>query len=170
MEDLTFLERGTPGEMLKMKMGNVLITMVYPGVISFFEKGFGVKGAMNYLRIIGNNIGRDFFKVWIAKEKKLDKIIKEIFKLAWGKVEVKKEGENYYRIIDKNCGLCMDYELEFETEEHVQYCGPLGGFLETYLNLLAEKRELEYKKVEVSTVFSRGSGASHCEHRLRILE
>ncbi|MHA1300950.1 MAG: hypothetical protein ACTSO9_16140 [Candidatus Helarchaeota archaeon] len=172
MDDLNFVKRGTPGELMKMKMGGILITMVYPGVISFFEKGFGVKGAMQYLRIIGTNIAKDLMKYWIVNGNKLEKIIKSIFQFLWeSKVDVKKEGETYYRILDKNCGLCLDYELTFDSKEHVQYCSPIGGFLETYLNDLAQIREnMDYKKVEVSTVFSRGSGAKLCEHRLRIIE
>lgn len=165
------LKRGTPAELMNMKMGNVLIAMVYPGVISFFEEGFGVKGAMEYLRLIGANIANDLIKVWILNESKIDKIIKSLFEFLWSSnVEVKEEGENYYRIIDKSCGLCMDYEVKFDSKEHVQYCSPIGGFLETYLNDLASIKEVNYKKVEVNTIFSKGSGAKHCEHRLRIVE
>ncbi|MHA1377590.1 MAG: hypothetical protein ACTSRG_04305 [Candidatus Helarchaeota archaeon] len=172
MDDLNFVKRGTPGELMKMKMGGILITMVYPGVISFFEKGYGVKGAMQYLRIIGANIAKDLIKYWIVKENKLEKILKSIFYFLWdSKVSVKREGENYYRIVDKNCGLCMDYELTFDSKEHVQYCSPIGGFLEAYLNDLTQLKEgLDYKKVEVSTIFSRGSGSQYCEHRLRMIE
>ena len=154
-----------------MKMGGILITMVYPGVISFFEEGFGVKGAMDYLKTIGSNIANDLIKVYIVQEEKLEKIIKELFKFAWeSKVNVTKEGESYYRITDKSCGLCLSYEVQFDSKEHVQYCSPICGFLETYLNELAKIQDVNFKQVQVNTVFSRGSGASHCEHLLKVIE
>ena len=105
------------------------------------------------------------------KGKKIEKILKEIYKNVWdSKVKIKKVDENKWLLESKDCPICGDLPpLELE---NLHYCEPIAGFVEAYINELIEIRNIGIgtRKIKVDTIQSKCSADTKtCIQELIIL-
>ena len=164
-------DRGSIKEFTKMKLSALLLRMVYPSVLSDFASQMDLGKVKERLTRIGFNAGKEFFQYYKVKGKKIEKILKEIYKNIWdSKVKIKKIEEDKWLLESKDCPICGDLPpLELE---NLHYCEPVGGFVEAYINELIEIRNIGIgtRKIKVRTVQSKcSSDTETCIQELIIL-
>ena len=153
----------------KMYIGNLLIKMYYPNVITFFVEQVGPEEATERLFRIGQEVGRELMNLFNPKTTDVKKMIYKFFKLMWNttkNVKVKKIKEKeriIYRIIDKKCGIC-DPETVIEGLDIA--CVSVDGYLVACLEHISKNSPLPSYKVQ--TVKSVMIGDEYCEHHIEI--
>jgi predicted hydrocarbon binding protein len=149
----------------KMFIGNLLVKMFYPNILSFFLSKVGLFDMEARVSDVGYRVAQKLLSVWAPKERKIDPLIKFFFKKMWNtKIVIKKvksEDTIIYRIIDVSCKYC-DPEVALEGVRHP--CVTVIGYIKACLEYSSKKYPLpEYK---LKTVKSRGSGNEYCEHQI----
>lgn len=149
----------------KMFIGNLLVRMFYPNILSFFLNKVGLFEMEERVSNVGYRVGQKLLNVWVPKEKRIEPLLKSFFKRMWNtKVTIKKEKSKetfIYRIIDKSCRYC-DPEVVLEGVRHP--CITVLGYIQACLEYSSRKYPLpEYK---LKTAKSRGSGDPYCEYQI----
>lgn len=149
----------------KMFIGNLLVKMFYPNILSFFLNRVGLFEMEERVSNVGFRVGQQLLKVWTPKEKKFEPLLRYFFKKMWNtKIKIIKEkskDEFLYRIIVKNCRYC-DPEVVLEGVRHP--CITVLGYIQACLEYSSQKYPLpDYK---LKTVKSRGSGNPYCEYQI----
>jgi len=152
----------------KMFIGNLLVKMFYPNILSFFLNKVGLFEMEERVSNVGYRVGRKLLKVWNPKEKRIEPLLKYFFKKMWdNKVTIRKEKGRIsliYRIIQKNCRYC-DPEIVLEGVRHP--CITVLGYIQACLEYSSQKYSLpDYM---LKTVKSRGSGDSYCEYQIEFM-
>lgn len=152
-----------------MYVGNLLIKMYYPNVVTFFIKKVGAKEARERLYQVGQEVGRELMKLFKPKTLDVKTMIYKFYKLMWNttkNVKVKKLKEKdriLYQVIDKKCGIC-DPETAIEGLE--VSCVIIDGYLDAcleHINKLAP-----FPSYQIRTVKSVAAGDKYCEHLIEI--
>lgn len=150
----------------KIFIGNLLVKMFYPNILSFFLNKVGLFDMEARVSDVGYRVAQRLLSVWAPKERKIGPLIKFFFKKMWNtKIVIRKEkGESnviIYRIIDKTCRYC-DPEVTFEGVRHP--CVTVLGYIKACLEYSSKKYPLP--KYKLKTIKSRGSGSDYCEHQI----
>lgn len=157
-------------EQSEMFVGNLLVKMFYPNIVSFFVNKAGIEEMKKRVIQVGEIVGQKMLEIWAPKEKKIKKLIKIFFKKMWdNKVVVlkrKTKEKTTYRIIDKNCRFCNP-EVMLEGVE--KPCVTIVGYIQACLDYLSERSHLPVcSAMSVQTVKSRGGGDKYCEHQIEL--
>ena len=149
----------------KMFIGNLLVKMFYPNILSFFLNKVGLFDMEARVSDVGYRVAQKLLNAWAPKERKIDPLIKFFFKKMWNTSIVIKKAKNenaiIYRIIDKTCRYC-DPEMVLEGVRHP--CVTVLGYIKACLEYSSKKYPLP--KYNLKTVKSRGSGNEYCEHQI----
>ncbi len=167
MEVFDLARRGTAKVFSTKKMNVLVVTMIYPAVLSYCYQNFDTEGAIEALRKLGSNIMDDFLNIYNLKRNKFQDYIKDFFDIFYSsKVKIKKITEDIYHVIDDDCILCTDIKLEGLP---FHYCTPYSGSIERLLTVLTEREKLELPRntFEVKTISSRGTGDKACIHSIQ---
>jgi predicted hydrocarbon binding protein len=147
-------------ELADLKVHNTLFTTFYVQIVSLLKENYGVGGAINALREIGEGVA---FSMWNFKKPKktnsLKKIISEVSNFGFYKAVSYETREDGLLVIDKDCSICWEGVLE----KDIPYCCIIDGFLEKYL-LLAFDEDYDIPKVQVRVIKSKATGDEQCEH------
>lgn len=170
MDTFNLALRGTAKDLSNKKIGSLVVTMLYPTVLSYSYKKLGKEQAIQALRQLGSNITDDFLKIYAKNKKNIQEYIKDFFKIFYNsKVKVNKINDKLYHIIDDKCILCMEIALEGLP---FHYCISYAGGIERLLNVLSEKGRIpgpKYKYV-AETIGSKGIGDPSCIISVRLEE
>jgi predicted hydrocarbon binding protein len=159
--------RGTAKDFKNKKMVTLIVTMIYPAVLTYCYNHLSKEGAIEILRKLGRDIADDFFNIYSEKRPKFFDYIKDFFKIFYDSdVKVKKVTQDFYYIIDEKCILCTDITVLEGLPFH--YCTPYAGSITRILDVLSERGEIPYKKYKVETISSRGSGDEACIHSIKL--
>lgn len=156
-------------ELAKMKIHNTLFTTFYVQIVSLFKEKFGVAGAIEALRGVGDGVAVSMWKyVKPAKTKSIKSIISEVSQFAfYYSVDIKKftddEGREGFLVTDKNCPICWEGVIE----KDIPYCCIIDGFLEKYINI-AHDEGYEVPRVRIRVIESRATGYENCKHRITL--
>lgn len=152
---------------INMKIGGVLIQMMYPRVLSYFLNNYGSETAKEKLKEIGRAIAEKLLEYWSPKFRNTEDLIKKMFKkISGNKVTVKRIGP-VLTILDKKCILCTGTE---EVKQDIAYCIPISGLFERTLMKFKEKLDDQFTKVRAETIQSRGVGISTCIHQIHLIK
>ena len=154
-------------DMVDLKVHNKLFTTFYVQIVSLMKEKYGVEGAKDALREIGEGVATTMWKYVKpakAQSKTLENIIEEIFGVSFYYTVEFKRTETGLIIIDKNCLICW----EGVVEKDIPYCCILDGFFEKYISI-ANDEEYPIPKVQMRATKSKAMGDPHCEHLLTIL-
>ena len=155
---------------MKIYVGNLLIKMYYPNVLSFLVKKVGFEQAKTRIFQIGQETGREMLKVWDPKTKDVKTLILKWYKLMWNKnknVKITMAEENrkiIYHIIDKKCNVC---EPELIIEGLQVPCVSMAGNFDACMEYLA--KILPIQSFQVQTVKSLATGDPYCEHQIELV-
>ncbi|MFW9872851.1 MAG: hypothetical protein ACFFG0_07100 [Candidatus Thorarchaeota archaeon] len=167
-QDIKLLRRGTLKEFQKMEMISLVITKLYPIVLSYFHRKLGDKKVIPILKEIGFDLANDFLANYTKRQKTFQGYIKYFFKKFFGnKVTIEQMNENLFYVTDKNCILCSDTILEGIP---FHYCIPIGGCIEQLLTVLAEQDKIPKFRYTAETASSRGLGNQFCIYTIRLEE
>ncbi len=152
-------------ELFKRKV-HTAIFQIYPELVSDLINRHGAEKSAEDLREIGLRIANVLTNYWTPKSKKIEHIIKEMYKKFWaGKPKVKMT-ENKIIVRDRNCLLCTSgAEL---TTFHL--CSPISSFAEGMLEILSITRTFPFTKARGRTVKSKGAGDEYCEHVIELIK
>ncbi|MFX0140096.1 MAG: hypothetical protein ACFFDN_41020 [Candidatus Hodarchaeota archaeon] len=168
LKNIDLSKRGTAKYFSTKKIGMILVTRLYPTVLSYYQRKLGTEKTVQVLRDLGSYLTDDFFKIYKKKRKNLQDYIKDWFKIFYdSKVDIKKINDKLYHVIDRDCILCMDIVLEGLP---FHYCTPYGGSIERLLNVLAEQGKIPKFKYKVETIASKGHGNPYCTHTISLEE
>ncbi|MDD1777582.1 MAG: hypothetical protein LUQ65_05380, partial [Candidatus Helarchaeota archaeon] len=105
----------------RMFIGNLLVKMFYPNILSFFLNKVGLFDMEARVSDVGYRVAQKLLSVWAPEERKIEPLLKFFFKNMWNtKIGVKKVKTGdalIYRIIDKTCRYC-DPEVSLEGVRH----------------------------------------------------
>ncbi len=152
-------------EYFNVKMSDLLMKMVYPGVLTCFL-ATGDK-FYEHLTNIARNSATTLLKIKIPKSNNLKTIVKHLMKL-WGtkyKVKLKKD---MLILSTKHCMLCQGMP-EIDLREY-HYCEIVGLFLESFLNELRKyknPKKFKYSEFSITTTKSMGCGDEKCEYIIK---
>ena len=152
-------------ELADMKVHNTLFTTFYVQIVSLLKQTYGIVGAIDALRQIGEGVAWTMYSFKPpTKTSNLKKMLNEVSQLGFFyTADIKKDGENL-TIVDKNCPICW----EGVVEKDVPYCCIIDGFLERYVLLAAEEYGL-LPKVQIRVRKSKATGDEYCEHYVKVL-
>ncbi|MHA1277570.1 MAG: hypothetical protein ACTSRC_03180 [Candidatus Helarchaeota archaeon] len=154
-------------ELVDMKVHNTLFTAFYVQIVSLMKEKYGVEGAKDALRQLGEGVALTMFEYRKpVKSKSLKKIINDIADFGFYysvQFENLKDQEGFL-IIDNNCPVCWAGIVE----KDVPYCCIVDGFLEQYL-ILAHEKGYQIPKVRIRATKSKATGDEYCEHMVEIL-
>jgi len=154
----------------KIYVGNLLIKMYYPNIITFLAKYLGAEEAAERLFQIGLEVGRKLLEIRDPKTTDIKKVIERFYKIMWNstkglKIKQSKQGnKTIFQVIDKACGIC-DPETAIE-DLHVP-CRSIAGYLAACMEYLSNKKALQ--SFNVYTVKSVSIGNSYCEHHVEVV-
>jgi len=147
-------------ELIDMKVHNTLFTTFYVQIVSLMKEKYGVEGAKEALRQIGQGCAVSWYKyVQPLKTRSIKRIINYIIDNSFYYAVVFKESQEGLSLLDKNCPICWEGVLE----KDIPYCCIIDGFLERYLLINQEEFGL-IPKVEVRAIKSKATGDRYCEH------
>ncbi|MHA1264758.1 MAG: hypothetical protein ACTSRS_05930 [Candidatus Helarchaeota archaeon] len=152
-------------ELAEMKVHNTLFTTFYVQIVSLLKERYGVVGAINALRQIGEGVAVTMYQYKRpSKTHSLKKVINEISQFGfYYTLNIKVEPDGL-RLIDKDCPICWEGVIE----KDIPYCCIIDGFLERYLILFQE----EYgtiPRIQVRVRKSKAMGDEYCEHFVKYL-
>ncbi len=154
----------------KIYIGNLLIKMYYPNVITFLVEKVGADEARTRLFQIGQAVGRKLLKLRDLKTTDPEKLIYRFYKVMWNttkhvKVQKKKEkARTIYRVVDKNCGVC---DPETAIEGLNVPCVSIDGYLDACMEHLLNLGAIKSYKIE--TTASIATGDPICVHEIEVL-
>ena len=152
-------------ELAEMKVHNTLFTTFYVQIVSLMKEKYGIVGAIDSLRKIGEGVAYTMYKYKKpVKTSSLKKIISEISSIGFYYSVKITEDVGGLLIIDKNCPICWEGVVEKE----IPYCAIIDGFLEKYLALTREEYML-IPEVQVRVGKSKATGDEYCEHRVILI-
>ena len=153
----------------KMYIGNLLIKMYYPNVITFLVKQVGAEEARKRLYQVGQQVGRELLRIRKPKTTDIKKMISGFFKFMWNttkNIKIKKIKEKdrlIYRITDNKCGIC-DPETAIEGVDVP--CVSVDGYLDACLEYISKTTPIPAYKIQ--TLKSVATGDEYCEHQIEI--
>ncbi len=166
MEIFDLAKRGTAKELSNKEIGVLVVTMIYPSVITYFYETLGEEGAVKELRKLGSDIMDDFLKIYSKEKNNFMEYIKDFFQIFYNsKVKVNKLNEKLYHVIDDDCILCSDIKLEGLP---FHYCVSYSGSIERFLNVLANQGKIPKHHYVVRTIASKGIGKPTCIHAIQL--
>lgn len=168
MESSDLTKRGTAKDFLDKKIGTLVVAMLYPSVLSYCYHKLDTEGAVKALRKLGENIMDDFLKIYKKKRSSFQDYLKDFFKIFYdSNVKITKVSDTLYHIIDDNCILCTDINVEGLP---FHYCIPYAGSIKRMLVVLAREVEIPAYNYKVETIASKGLGAKQCIHSVELGE
>jgi len=160
--------RGTAEELSKIKISSLVISMLYPAVLTYFYDELGEEGAVKTIRQLGADTADNFLMIYKKKRKKFQDVIKDLFKIYYdNKVKIKKINDKLYHIIQKDCIVCQDIVLEGLP---FHYCVSNAGITEKVLNHFATQGNIPKFKYKVKTIASKGTGDPACVYEVKLVE
>ncbi len=157
-------------ELVDMKVHNTLFTTFYVQIVSLMKEKYGIEGAIEALRQIGEGVAVTMWNyVKPAKTNSIKAIIADIASFGfYYSIDIKKviddRGREGFLLVDKNCPICWEGVIE----KDIPYCCIIDGFLEQYL-LIARENGYEIPQVQVRVEKSKATGDEACIHRVTIL-
>jgi len=152
-------------DLMEMKVHNTLFTTFYVQIVSLMKEKYGVQGAIDSLRQIGEGVATTMYHyAKPLKTKSLETLINYICDIGfYYTVDIVKS--DYGLIIqDKNCPICW----EGIVEKDIPYCCIIDGFLEKYMSMNHEEFGLT-PPVQVRVTKSKATGHPYCEHNVTLL-
>ncbi|TFG05410.1 MAG: hypothetical protein EU536_02260 [Promethearchaeota archaeon] len=151
-------------ELAEMKVHNTLFTTFYVQIVSLLKGKYGVVGAIDAIRQIGEGVAITMYQYKKPTTRKdLKKLINEISQFGfYYTLDIKSDPDGLL-LIDKNCPICWEGVIE----KDVPYCCIIDGFLERYINTIHEEYG-DVPRVQVRVRKSKATGDKYCEHLVRI--
>jgi predicted hydrocarbon binding protein len=153
----------------KIYVGNLLIKMYYPNVVTYLAKNLGPEEATARLFQIGQEIGRKLLEIRAPKSTDVKKLVKQWYKIMWNSTkglsikEINRNGKILYKVVDKKCGVC---DPETVIEGLKVPCSSIAGYLDACMEYLSKKVTISSYKVQ--TVKSVSTGDPYCEHHIEV--
>ena len=164
---------GDPAEFMKWNINSMLVGLIYPTLLARLVREYGGEKTKIRLNKIGKRISELVVDKYEHKHNSFSKIMKDFLNKFMGlkcKIATVSKGKEYM-LTTKYCHLCDAIEEEIEGLDNIHYCETYTGVIEGFYNLMPESYpELPIKKIKVTTVESRGSGAKKCKYRLEVIE
>ncbi len=154
----------------KIYVGNLLIKMYYPNVITYLVNNLGYDEAKSRVFQIGRNTCENLLQIWKPKTRDVKKIVEEFWKVMWNTTkyikikQIQNQNKITYLIRDKRCGVC---DPEISVEGITMPCVSVAGYLHACIEFLSKDTHLSSYKVE--TTKSVVSGDPYCEHQIEIV-
>ena len=151
-------------ELATWKVHNTLFTTFYVQIVSLMKEKYGVQGAIDALRQIGEGVATTLFKyIRPIKTNSLEALIQYIVGFAfYYPVEIKKNDFGLM-VYDKNCPICW----EGVQEKDIPYCCIIDGFIEKYVALVHEENNA-IPLIIARAVKSKATGEKSCQHQITI--
>jgi len=152
-------------ELADMKVHNTLFTTFYVQIVSLMKEKYGIQGAIDALRQIGEGVATTLYKfIRPVKTNSLTTLIEFIVGFSfYYPVEIKKTDFGLM-VYDKNCPICWEGVME----KDIPYCCIIDGFLEKYIALVHEENDA-IPLVQSRVVKSKATGEKFCQHQVNIL-
>jgi predicted hydrocarbon binding protein len=151
-------------ELVDMKVHNTLFTTFYVQIVSLMKEKYGVEGAKDALREIGEGVATTMWKYRKPKAQALKPMIEDLVDFAFYYTVEFKDLDVGLVIVDKNCPICW----EGVVEKDIPYCCIIDGFLEKYV-CMASDDGYPVPRIQSRAVKSKATGDPHCEHLITIL-
>jgi predicted hydrocarbon binding protein len=151
-------------ELIDMKVHNTLFTTFYVQIVSLMKEKYGVEGAKDALREIGEGVATTMWKYRKPKAQSLKPMIEEIVEFSFYYSVEFRDLDVGLVIVDKNCPICW----EGVVEKDIPYCCIIDGFLEKYVSTASDEG-YPIPRIQSRAVKSKATGDPHCEHLITIL-
>ena len=166
MQDFNIANRGSPKEFSNKKINTLIVTMLYPAVLSYCYKNMKKDEAEHSLKKLGWYLADFLYEVYEGNKSNFQEYLKDFFKFFYfNKIKIEQISENSYRIYDKKCMLCSDIEIE---GLRFHNCIPYAGTIEKLLYWLATDGKIPNYKYNVETIASKSSGDRVCIHEIQV--
>ncbi|MHA1793959.1 MAG: hypothetical protein ACTSVI_15060 [Promethearchaeota archaeon] len=169
MDGFNLAQRGSAKDFSTKKIGKMVVTMLYPAILSHCYTKLGKEGAIQALKKMGEKIADDYLKIYSMNKHTFQENIKDFFKIFYdSKVKIKKIDANRYDVVDNDCILCSDITVEGLP---FHYCTAYSGSIQRVLEFLKSEGKISVEHdYEVETIASKGSGDKACIHSIVLKE